>query len=213
MSSLAQALPRPVVSPLLPIAIHRFTVAQYHRMIATGLLTEEDRVELLEGWIVDKMPQHPAHATAISILLARLQANLPMEWIVRVQSPITLEGSEPEPDLVVVTGPEERYRTAHPACEDVALLIEVADTSLENDRGSKMRMYAGARIPIYWIVNLNERHIEVYTEPKGGKSPAYRRRADVAIDGEIPLILNGEEMAQISALDLFPPQPIDGNKG
>ncbi len=213
MSSLAPALLRPKVLPPLPIAIHRFTVAQYHRMIATGLLTEEDRVELLEGWIVDKMPQHPAHASSISILLARLQTKLPKGWIVRVQSPITLEDSEPEPDLAIVTGPEEKYRAAHPALDDLALIIEVADTSLENDRGSKMRMYAGARVPVYWIVNLNERHIEVYTEPKGGKSPAYRRRADVAIDGKIPLILNGKEMGQISVLDLFPPQAVDGNKG
>src|SRR5215471_17641330 len=87
-------------APLPTISIHRFTVDQYHRMIAAGVFTPNDRVELLEGWIVDKMPQHPSHAAAISVLQARLVPLLPPGWIVRVQSPITLPDSEPEPDLV-----------------------------------------------------------------------------------------------------------------
>jgi hypothetical protein len=195
------------------LSLHRFSVAEYHRMIRMGFLTEDDRVELWEGVIVDKMAHNPPHDGTITRVQRRLARILPEEWLVRVQCAITTHDSEPEPDLAIVQGPEDVYFTRHPGARDIALLIEVADTSLENDRGSKMRMYAGARIPIYWIVNLNERHVEVYTEPKGGKSPSYRRRADVAIDGKIPLILNGEEIAQISALDLFPPQTIDGNKG
>src|SRR5437868_10019814 len=75
----------------LPLPVHRFSVAQYHRMIEAGVLTEDDRVELLEGWIVDKMPQHPGHAGAISVLEARLRDLLPKAWVVRAQSPITLE--------------------------------------------------------------------------------------------------------------------------
>jgi Uma2 family endonuclease len=179
---------------MLPMPVHRFTVAQYHRMIATGVLTENDRVELLEGWIVDKMPQHPAHAGTISILLARLQGKLPKGWIVRVQSPITLEDSEPETDLAVVRGPEERYLTGHPVPEHIAIVIEVADSTVEHDRVTKGRTYARARLPVYWIVNLVEQHVELYTQPRAGKSPAYRQREDFGVEYGVPLIVEGREV-------------------
>jgi Uma2 family endonuclease len=188
--------------PALPM--HRFTVEQYHRMIETGVLTEEDRVELLEGWIVDKMSQHPRHAGVISLLLAKLQAKLPKAWIVRVQSPVTLEHSEPEPDLAVVPGPEERYLTAHPRSDEVALVIEVADTSVERDRTAKGRLYAEARIPMYWVVNLPEITVEIYTQPIGGKTPRYRSRERQTIEGGAPLVVAGRTIGAIPVRHLFP---------
>lgn len=197
MSSVADVSPNPIALPMPRIPIHRFTVAQYHRMIATGVLTENDRVELLEGWIVDKMPQHPVHAGTISILLARLQAKLPKEWIVRVQSPITLEESEPEPDLAIVSGPEERYLTAHPKPEDIAIVIEVADTTIEHDRTTKGRTYARARLPVFWIVNLVEQQVEIYTQPRGGKAPSYRHRENFGIEYGAPIFVEGREIGRI----------------
>ncbi|HTU16419.1 MAG TPA: Uma2 family endonuclease [Gemmataceae bacterium] len=197
MSSVAAVSPKPVVFPMPLLPIHRFTVAQYHRMIATGVLTENDRVELLEGWIVDKMPQHPAHAGTISVLLAKLQGKLPKGWIVRVQSPITLDESEPEPDLAIVTGPEERYLTAHPTPEDIAIVIEVADSSVEHDRTVKGRAYARARLPIYWIVNLVEQQVEIYTQPRAGKSPSYRHREDFGVEYGVPILVAGREVGTL----------------
>jgi Uma2 family endonuclease len=193
----------PWVAPL-PLAVHRFTVEQYHRMIETGVLTEDDRVELLEGWIVDKMPQHPRHAGAVSILQARLQARLRKGWIVRVQSPITLDGSEPEPDLAVVRGPEERYLTAHPEAEDVALVIEVADTSVDRDRTLKGRAYAEARIPVFWLVNLPQLTIEVYSQPKGGKAPKYQSREILGVEQGATVYIEGRSVGGIPVADLFP---------
>lgn len=204
MSSVAAISPIIPASPLPLRPIHRFTVAQYHRMIATGVLTENDRVELLEGWIADKCPQYPAHAGTISILLAKLQAQLPKGWIVRVQSPITLEDSEPEPDLAIVRGPEAKYLAAHPMPIDIGMVIEVADSTLEHDRTVKAQTYARARIPIYWIVNLVELQVEVYSQPRSGKTPAYRVRENCGVQYGAPLILSGREAARIPVAHLFP---------
>src|SRR5438105_14526377 len=92
------------------IPIHRFTVDDYHRMIDAGVITPNNKVELLEGWIVDKMPQNPPHATSITRVLIWLAKLLSEdEWTVRGQCPITLENSEPEPDIAVARGPNDRY--------------------------------------------------------------------------------------------------------
>jgi Uma2 family endonuclease len=184
---------------------HRFTVRQYHRMIETGILTANDRVELLEGWIVDKMPHNPPHDGTVGRINRRLLRLLPDEWLLRVQSAITLGDSEPEPDLTVVRGPEETYFTRHPRPRDIGVLIEVADSTLLTDRRKKGSLYARFRIPIYWIVNINDECIEVYTQPIGGKSSRYRLRADYPSDQTAPLILGGAEVARIPVHDLLPP--------
>lgn len=184
--------------------LHRFQVEQYEKMIEAGVLTSGDRVELIEGIVVQKMTQHPPHAAAIDYTLDALRPLLPEGWRLREQKPIKLSDSEPEPDLVVVRGPRQRYDARHPGPRDIALLIEVADTSLDGDRQDKGRMYARARIPVYWIINLNERQVEVYTEPKGGKSPAYRGRSDYRLDAKVPLVIEGNEVGQVSVGDLWP---------
>jgi Uma2 family endonuclease len=185
-------------------ALHRFSVAEYHRMIRTGILTENHRVELLEGVIVDKMPHNPPHDGTITRIQRRLARQLSEDWLIRVQCSITTRDSEPEPDLAIVRGPEDVYFTRHPGPRDIALLIEVADSTLEYDRQNQARIYARARIPIYWIVNLNDWQIEVYTEPKGGKEPAYRRRTDYGIDAKVPLVIEGSDIGQVSVRELLP---------
>jgi hypothetical protein len=189
--------------------LHRFSVAEYHRMIRMGILTEDHRVELLEGVIVDKIPHNPPHDGTITRIQRKLARYVSEDWLIRVQCAITTRYSEPEPDLAIVKNLEEVYFTRHPGPRDIALLIEVADSTLEDDRQEKGQIYARARIPIYWIVNLSEQQVEVYTEPKGGKEPAYRRRTDYAIDAKVPLVLAEEPIAQIAAIDLLPP-PTNG---
>src|SRR5437762_1378211 len=116
-----------------PLPSYRFTLRQYHRMMETGVLTEHDRVELLEGRIVPKMPHNPPHDTAVDLTQTTITAILPAGWRVRVQSAVTLADSEPEPDVAVVRGPARRYAHCHPRPKDIALIIEVADTSLRED--------------------------------------------------------------------------------
>jgi Uma2 family endonuclease len=173
-------------------------------MIDLGVLTSDDRVELIEGIVVQKMTQHPPHAVAIDYTLDALRPLLPEGWRLRQQKPIKLSDSEPEPDLVVVRGPLQRYERRHPGPRDIALLIEVADTTLEGDRQDKGRIYARARIAVYWIVNLSDRRVEVYTEPKGGKEPAYRQRNDYPLGASVPLPIDGNEVGKVSVDELLP---------
>ena len=173
-------------------------------MIQAGILTENDPVELLEGWIVTKMPHNPPHDGSISLIHRRLMRLLSEEWLIRIQSSITTRDSEPEPDLALVRGPNEPYFSHHPRPQDIALLIEVANTTLRQDREEKGRLYARARIPVYWIVNLVDALIEVYTDPRAGRSPAYRQRQDYNKQDAIPLILEGTVLGTIPVRELLP---------
>src|SRR5262249_41008702 len=132
--------------------IWRPSVSQYHQMIRAGILTEDDPVELLGGWLVTKMPKNPAHRTSTRLVRRALERVTPAGWYVDAQEPITLETSEPEPDGVVVRGETRQYLDRHPGPRDVALVVEIADASLDRDRGLKKRLYAEAGIPAYWIL-------------------------------------------------------------
>jgi hypothetical protein len=187
-----------------PFPVRRFTVDEYHRMIQTGILAEDERVELIEGWITPKMPRNPPHDAFIDQAAEVLHRHLPPGWRVRVQSAITTPDSEPEPDLAIVPGPASRYRNQHPGPADVAVVIEVADSSLASDRGTKGPLYARVSIPIYWIINLVDQQLEVYTDPTGpGTAPHYRQRQDYTVNDQVPLILAGQIVAQIPGGDLL----------
>ena len=188
---------------LVPL-VFRFSVEQYEKMLETGILTSEDRVELIEGIVVQKMTQLPPHAAAIDFALDALRPLLPEGWRLREQKPIKLSDSEPEPDLVVLRGPLRLYERRHPRPADIAVVVEVADTMLEGDRRDKGRVYARARISVYWIINLPGRQVEVYTEPRSGRSPAYRRRTDYGIDTKVPLAIDGDKVGEVAVKDLLP---------
>ena len=185
-------------------SLHRFTVDQYHQMIETGIIKEDDRVELLDGWIVQKMPPNPPHSQAVRRLNRWFTRALGEDWVLGVQDPATMTHSEPEPDLVIARGPEERYGDRHPGPLDIALVIEVADTSLSEDRSAKFSIYARARIPIYWIVNLIDRRVEVYTQPRGGKNPTYRTRRDYGPAESVPVALAGKTVGSIPVREILP---------
>lgn len=191
-----------------PVPLRRFTVKEYHLLGEAGILTDDDRVELLEGWIVQKMVHNPRHDATIDKAHGANREKLPSRWRIRVQSAVTTEDSAPEPDLAVVRGPAERYSGRHPRAEDTGLLIEVAETSLARDREWKGRLYAGAGFPIYWIINLVDEQVEVYTHPAApaGK-PGYTSRKDYELDDQVPLILEGKETGQIPVNDLVVRRP------
>jgi hypothetical protein len=189
---------------LPPFPVRRFTVAEYHRLGEVGVLTEDDRVELLEGWIVPKMMHNPAHDGTVSVMNRQLTESIAPEWIIRIQSAITTQDSEPEPDLAIVRAPERRYMQRHPDHEDIALVVEVAESSLARDR-DKRGLYARANIPVYWIVNLVDRQIEVYTEPTGPDTdPGFRCREAFLLDDQIPVIIGGKQVALLTVRDLLP---------
>ncbi|MGZ3415793.1 MAG: Uma2 family endonuclease, partial [Isosphaeraceae bacterium] len=141
----------PTLPPVVPpVPVRRFTVDEYHQMIRAGILGEDDNVELLEGWIVPKMPRNPAHDALIAWVHNRVLApRLREGWYCRGQSAITTPDSEPEPDLAVIRGSESDYLSRHPGPADTALAVEVADSSLGRDRSIKARIYAAAGVPLY----------------------------------------------------------------
>lgn len=148
---------------------HRLTVDQYHRMIDIGLFSEQDKVELINGELVNMCPVGSRHAACVNAFIDLLPAQLPKEASFTIQNPIAiLPLSEPEPDVVVVKRRADRYRRQHPSAEDIFLVIEVADSSLAYDQEVKLPLYANAGIPVYWIVNLEEGQIEVNWQPVEG---------------------------------------------
>jgi Uma2 family endonuclease len=188
-----------------PFPVWRFSVDDYHRLIELGAFTEDDPVELLEGWLVPKMPRNPPHDGCIQCTNKAVSKVLPAGWTIRIQSALTTTDSEPEPDVAVVRGNERTYFQYHPRPVDVGLLVEVSDTTLLSDRNEKGRIYARAGVPSYWIVNLADQKVEVYTDPTGpDASPRYRQHQDYLPSQDIPLILDGQQIALISARDLLP---------
>ena len=185
--------------------ILRLRIEQYHAIIQAGILTDDDSVELLEGWLVFKMPKNPPHRATTHLLRTALENILPAGWYVDSQEPITLSNSEPEPDIVVVRGDTRQYLDRHPGAEDIALIIEVSDTTLQRDRTVKKRIYARAGISIYWIVNLVEEQVEVYSQPLVEvEQPDYSQRLDFARSAVIPIIIEGIEIGVIAVDALLP---------
>ncbi len=186
--------------PTSPVSRSRtYTVAEYHDLIERGILTTADKVELINGVLVDRMPKNPPHESSILRLTSRLFRLLPTGWVLGTQRPVTFATSEPEPDFTVARGAEADFDTRHPEPAEVGLLVEVADTSLPLDRGEKLRVYARAGIPVYWIVNVADRQVEVYTDPTvPGANPRYTTRTDYTVGQSVPLVLDGVTVGSVA---------------
>lgn len=190
--------------PQAPLTLRRWKRVEYARLVDLGVF-EGDAVELIGGHLVVAEPHGTYHASSITAVDYAVRAILPPGWIVRIQLPVSLdEESEPEPDLAVVAGRAVDYSGAHPARP--ALLVEVAESSLDFDRHHKGSLYARAAIQDYWIVNLASRLLEVYRDPLPDASAAYgwRYRSVVSLtraDVVVPLAFPA---ARISVTDLLP---------
>jgi hypothetical protein len=153
-----------------------FTTDQYEKMIEAGILEEGDNVELLRGEIVKIAPIGLRHAGCVAWLVSTFAARLGRSVIVWPQNPIRLsDDTEPEPDVALLKPSVDFYTSRRPGPQDVLLLVEVADSSLEKDKSIKVQMYAQAGIAILWIVNLIEDVVEVYARPVAGKYTELRR--------------------------------------
>lgn len=188
-------------------ALHRISVEQYHRMIQAGVFAENNRVELLEGLLFEMPAMGSRHTTSVHVTAGRFSTVLAPTWCVRVQSPITLQISEPEPDIAVVRGMLRDYVQRHPFASEVGLIVEVSDTSLDYDRDWKLPTYAAAGIPQCWIINLNNDTLEVYRDPDpgdGSQPPEYRSRQVLSSGEMVALLLDGQHVADIAVSDLLP---------
>ena len=194
-SALSNAVP--------PFRIARFSVEQYHRMIESGAFTEHDRLELIEGWVVQQTANGPGHEYAVGQAEDLLRARIPAGWHVRNQAPITLTRSEPEPDLTIVRGDRGAYRQRHPAPSEVALVIEVSDTSLDTDR-VKAKTYGSAGIAAYWIINLVDRCVEAYARPDATSELGYASRKIFRGNEMIALHIADQDLGALAVIALLP---------
>jgi Uma2 family endonuclease len=144
----------------------RFTIDEYHRLIELGFLTENDRIELIRGELMQMVAKGTPHTVCNTRLLRELNILLFKKAVVRGQEPITLPpNSEPEPDVVIARYCADDYLSAHPLPADILLVIEVADSTLKYDQEVKLSLYAEAGISDYWICNLVAGCLEVYQQP------------------------------------------------
>lgn len=153
---------------------HRWTVWEYHRMADAGLLDETDRVELIEGELIDMAPIGSKHACLVDRLAESLSGGPQAGYMVRVQNPVVLgERNEPQPDIALVR--RVNYIDRHPGSDDVLLLVEVSDTTLAYDREVKLSLYARHGIPEVWLLDVNAGELSVYSEPAEGQYRLIRK--------------------------------------
>jgi Uma2 family endonuclease len=190
--------------PVLPLSIEA-----YHTLLKAGVLEDGDPVELLEGFLVPKMTKGAHHAAIKRRFLRLINPFVPASCFVDTQEAITATDSEPEPDVYIVRGPEEKYEQRNPGPGEVEVVVEISESSLRRDRGLKKRIYARAGVPTYWIINLIDGCIEVFTQP-GGEAPRrrYGQSATYCAGDEVPLVIGGKEVGRISVADILGlPQP------
>ena len=176
--------------------ILRLTTTQYRRMIETGVLVESDQVELLNGYLIEKMPRNPPHDATMRALFRVI----PDGWEIRCQNALELQNSQPEPDLAIVRHDVSRYRERHPTSLDTALVVEISDASLPTDLAVKSLIYSRDNIATYWVVNLPDRQVEVFSQPSEN---GYQTRQVFGLGTQTPMILENLTVGQIDVAELF----------
>lgn len=182
--------------------VYRIPIELYDRIVEQGDIGEDRPIELLSGVLVWKRPKGPRHDASAARCRRAIERILEPGLHLRVESAIRIpDYSEPEPDLSIVWGDIDDYTDHHPGPTDVALIIEIAESSLAHDRGEKRDIYARAAIPVYWVVNLAARQVEVSALPVNG---AYSTALVLGEEDFIDLIIDGKNMGRIAVADLLP---------
>ncbi len=203
MSSTLPAQPTLLSQALLaPMPLHRITVDEYERIVAAGALENPSGVELIDGIMVDKMAKNAGHRWTTKEVLKALDNRLPPGWTSQKEEPVRIPAfDEPEPDVAIIRGSDADYRQRIPTSTDVGLVVEVSDSSLSVDRGKKLAAFATAGIPVYWIVNLVDRQVEVYSDPGVG---AYQTCTIFKPGQTVPVVIDGQPLAPIAVDDILP---------
>ena len=162
---------------------HRLTVYDYHRMAEVGLLRPDERVELIDGEIIDMPPIGSLHGAVVDLLAERFITALHGMALVRIQGAIRLgDDSEPQPDVALLRPRADRYAAEQPRAADVLLVVEVSDTTLKFDVGAKARLYARHGLPELWVADLTKRRVQVFRTPRDGKYGERSARAAGVFD-------------------------------
>ena len=183
----------------------KFTIEEYHQLVDLGFFTENDRIELIRGEIVNMAPKRTPHSVCNSLLLSELFRSLHNRANVRGQEPITLpSNSEPEPDVIIARKKSDNYLAGHPTVKDIILVIEIADSTLKYDREIKIPLYAEAGINDYWIFNLVDNCLEVYSKPfSDGQGKFNYRSKNIILPNEQIVIPNFSDVS-LELATIFP---------
>ncbi|MDG3007950.1 Uma2 family endonuclease [Paludisphaera mucosa] len=191
------------ISPQLASRLSRLSVAQYDRLIAADAILDAEKVELIEGLLVAKTGRNRPRIQAGKLGFAALLRIVPDGWRVAKEDPITAsDWSKPEPDLAVIRGEIGDYARRDLTTLDVGLVVEIAESSLAVDRDVMGRLYAAGGIPCYWIVNLVDGLVEVYTD--ADPSAGYCSRREYLRDETIPIVLDGREAGVVAVEAILP---------
>ncbi len=206
------SLTPPAVTAGPPAAIpYRISAAEFFRAIEADVFGRDRRIGLWEGWLYEKMAKKVPHAVASSKIVTALFTALPAGWCFWPENPILIDDfTAPLPDLTLVRGAADDYARGGrvPRAVDVGLVVELADSTLKENLTDTLRKYAGAVLPIYWVVNLVDRRVEVFHGPQFVEGVAsYARAERFTPEQDVPLILDGREVARIPARDLLPAEP------
>lgn len=181
--------------------LYRLSITEYLAILESGALADAEHIELLDGWMVQKMTKNPRHRNGVSRARRLLESVLPEGWFVETEQSVITLNNLPEPDIMVIRGDIAQLPDRHFEAQELGLVVEVSDSSLPIDRTAKYRLYAAAPIPEYWILNLNNNTLEVYTEPDGVED--YRQKCTYTSDQSVMFRLNGMETATLALGRLF----------
>ncbi len=184
----------------------KFSIDEYHKLVDLGFFTENDRIELIRGEIIEMAPKRTQHSVCNSILFGELYRLLYSKASVRGQEPIILlsSNSEPEPDVVIAKKKPDNYLSAHPTVEDIILVIEISDSTLQYDRETKLPLYAEAGINDYWIFNLVDNRLEVYSKPFSDAQGKFDYRTKSIVLPEEKIVIPGFTEVTLELASVFP---------
>jgi Uma2 family endonuclease len=202
MSTLAPMPIQPAAPIRIPWPLYRMTLEKYESLIASGFFAKQDDVHLINGYLVTRMAESPLHGAVLEAVRIAIGAILVAAWHTRSQSGLRIPAqvSIPRPDLAVVRGDWRDYSERYPEPSDTALVAEVSISSLDEDR-AMAEIYGKAGIPVYWIVNVDDGQVEVYSKP--GPS-GYRSHQVLAPGHVLSVVIDGVEIGEIPVVDILP---------
>ena len=210
MTSTTEARPG-IARAFVGAELYRIPIGLYEEMIEAESLGPQDRIELVHWVLVRKMPTNAPHSFTTFELAAILFTLVGNKWAVRSRAPVFIpDDSMPEPDVAVAVGARRDYNFVKPTAAQMALVVEVSESSLAFDLGVKLALYAAAKIPEYWVADLVNGKLHVHTLPRGGETPTYRSVTVLGTEDEVPLTLRGESFGTIRVGDFLTPLLSEG---
>jgi hypothetical protein len=187
----------------VPKRLARLSVLQYEAMVDSGVFTKRDRFTLVNGLLVAEVPKSPRRTFVTKNLARELQAMVASGWDIRVEDAVRLDDSKPEPDISIARGEIEDYADRDPGPADLAMVVEVAGSSVTENR-HMARVYGRAGILVFWIVNMKAREVEVYTRLKRRGPSGYSKPRIYAAGQSVPVVIDGEEVGRTPVADIVP---------